>query len=32
MFDELAMIPDIDDVYLFYEQLIFYREHAARDE
>jgi hypothetical protein len=31
-FDELAMIPDIDDVYLFYEQLIFYREHAPRDE
>jgi hypothetical protein len=25
-FDELARIGDIDDVYLFFEQLIFYRE------
>jgi hypothetical protein len=31
-FDELAIRPDIDDVYLFYEQLIFYREQAPRDE
>ena len=31
-FDELAMIPDIDDMYLFYEQLIFYREQVPRNE
>ena len=31
-FDELAAIPDIDDVYLFFQQLIFYREQVPGNE
>jgi len=31
-FDELALIPDIDEVYLFLEELIFYRERGPLNE
>jgi hypothetical protein len=31
-FDELTLIPDIDDVYLYFEQLIFYRERGPQAE